>query len=477
MSTGGTWSTITNFLGIRGKGGNQTGNFMVTSAGGSNSANKNINNTIFPNNPNRTAQDMETWRDVLKLAEQAVLPMRHTMQFMFEDTVLNDHVNACMTRRKELTTLRKFVIRSKKTEECYKDVTELFKKSWFTQVVLPAIIDARAYGYNLVSLGDVKDGVFVDPVIIKRTHVSPDRKTVAMFVGSPVGTSWEEGGRAKWHLWIPTPSTNAFSTCGYGYLYPVARLEILGKINWAFNAQYVQMFAQPIRELKTNKTEGFEREEAQKDLEAMGSCAYLITDPMDTFTLHNGSSNGNGYKSYNDLRTAVHGGISKIILGHEDAISSVPGKLGASQLVNSGSKTNDGDAATPVAKALRDRQTDDGQFVEDLINDKLLGQMREIGFVIPDDAEFLFLNDAEEREVQALVTDKNQKVATLALTMMQGGLKMDESYFTEMTGVPCTTVDIAPPTDVTKDKGEQAKGKDPLKDESKKREDKPKKTN
>lgn len=90
--------------------------------------------------------------------------------------------------------------------------------------------------------------------------------------------------------------------------------------------------------------------------------------------------------------------------------------------------------------------------------------------------KLVFLNDAEEREVENEEALTNQSIATLALTMAQGGLKMSAAYFKKHTGVDCTEVDIMPDKNVTKDTKDQAKGKGPLKDDSKKRKDKPKKT-
>lgn len=450
---------------------------LVRTGGGSNSEKKNANNLIFPNAPDRTAKDLEYWRESLRQAESPFFPYRTNMQMLFNDTILNEHVRACMLRRRNMTLLRDFEIRDANGKRLEK-WTEYFKNPWFSQKVLPFILDAKFYGYSLISLGDIKNGMFIDPSIVRRTHVSPERMEVMPFLNNPTGYKFNESPYHDWHLWVATPSEDGVSTCGMGLLYTIARSEIYLRANTAWNADFVQMFGMPIRELKTNKTEEAERKEAAQALDAMGSNAWILTDMMsDELVIHTSSAQGNGYKSYNDFDHRQIGNISKVLLGHEDAISSVPGKMGASQLVTSGTKTNDGDAATPVAKAMRDIQTEDANFIEPMVNYGLIPKMQTLGIKVPKGAYIHFLNDAEEREIAAMEADKNQKIATLALTMAQGGLKMDGGQFTQLTGIKCTEVDINPDNNVMKDPKEQAKGGDPLKQESMKRTDKPKKTN
>ena len=457
------------------KGGKPT-DALVRSGGGSDNPKHNTNNLIFPSAPDRTAKDLEAWRDSLRQTENPFFPYRTQMQMLFNDTILNDHVRSCMLRRRNMTMLRDFEVQTADGKNIPK-WTEYFHKPWFSQKVLQFILDARFYGYSLIALGDIKKGEFVNPSIVRRTHISPERLEVMPFLNNPTGYKFDEAPYKDWHLWVPTVSEDGVTSCGMGLLYPVARLEIFLRSNTSWNADFVQIFGMPILEMKTNKTEEAERKMALEAIQSLASNGCLVSDAMgDELVVHATASQGNGYKSYNDFDKRLIGGVSKLILGHEDAISSVPGKLGASQLVNSGSKTNDGDAATPVAKAMRDIQTEDANFIEPVVTYALFEQMRNLGIRVPQGAKFVFLNDAEEREIQALEADKNQKIATLALTMAQGGLKMDEAYFEKMTGVGCTAIEIQPDNNVTKGVKDQAAGKGALKDEGKKRKDKPKHT-
>jgi hypothetical protein len=470
----GALDKIKNFLPIIGTP-SKAATYGIRDGGGSKNKNRNLGNIIFPSSLERTRQDLADWKDAIVEMEAAWLPYRVKVQKLYETVVLNEHLSACMERRKDLTLLREFQIENANGERD-KTWTEYFQKNWFSKNMLNYILDAQAYGYNLISIGDINDSIPVNPTIIQRRFISPDRHMVSPFEYNPSGVDFRESQFAKWHIWIPTLSSNGISSCGYGNLYNVAKTEIYLRNNVAFNMSFIQMFAQPYRMLKTAKTEGAERDEAEKAMQAMGDAGYIILDMMDELEFLNDGAAGNGYKSYNDFEHRLESKISKFWLGHADAIDSVPGKLGSNTLPVAGGKTDNTSANTPVAKALRDKQSKDGGFVEPIVNESVIPKLQALGIGIPDGCRFKFLNDAEEREVQELEAHKNQLLATLALTMAQGGLKMSAEYFRKITGVDCSEVEIMPDKNVIKDPKDQAEGKPALKDESKKRTNSPKKT-
>jgi hypothetical protein len=474
----GALDKISNFMGweIAPKKSKMSSASAVRTAGGSESLRKNLNNEIFPNQLERLARDLSDWREAIKEAEQSWWPYRSKMQAIYEDTVLSEQVSACLNRRRTLTMLRKYSIVDANGVE-NKKWTSYFEKTWFAQNMINYILDAQFYGYNLISIGDIEDGVPKFPSIIRRTHISPERTSVAPFLNNPLGYDFEERPYKDWHIWVPTLPTNGISTCGYGLLYNIAKTEILLRNNLAWNADFIEMFAQPYRWLKTaSATDSEERRLKEEAMQKMGSAGYIITDMMDELEFLSDGARGNGYKSYNDFEARNEKKISKVLLGHSDGVDSVPGRLGAQQLQAVGSRTDDYSAASPVARALRDCQSQDAAFIEPVVNDKVIPALRTLGIPIPYGFKFKFLNDSEEREVTAMEATKNQIVATLALTMAQGGLKMDADYFTKITGVPCIDAPIEPDNNVIKDKKELAKGKPPLKEESMKRMDKPKHT-
>lgn len=449
----------------------------IMSAGGSKSQHKNLSNKIIPANLERARKDIADWRESIIEAELAWFPYRVKQQKLYEDTVLNEHVGGCMERRKDLTLLRDFQIQNANGEKD-KTWTEYFQKTWFKQNFLNYGLDALYYGYNLISIGDIKDSVPVNPSIIRRYNVSPDRQFVSSIQYNPNGWSWNDGPYDDWHIFVKTLSTNGISNCGYGLLYNVAKSEIYLRNNLAFNVDFIEMFAQPYRVLKTSKTEGPERDAAEKALADMGSAGYLLLDIMDELEFMTDGAGGNGYKSYNDIEHRLESKISKYILGHADAIDSVPGKMGSTQISSSGGVNQDQMANTPVAKALRDKQTKDGNFIEPVINEQLIPKLQRLGIGIPHGHKIKFLNDAEERAIQDDKNNTNQKFATFCMTMAQSGTKVSHDYVSEVTGIPVSALSDMPIEAIggvpneKKEPSDQIKSKQPLKERSKNRDGK-----
>lgn len=464
-----------NVLGITSRAGSKGG--FIRTGGGSEKLSHNLTNQIFPYSFVRGKKDLESFGQALIQAEQASYPYRTQMQKMYEKTVLNPHVAACIQRRQELTLLRDFEIRNANGEKD-KHWTEYFKMAWFKQNGLIHTLNAQYHGFSLVSIGDLRDGVPVNDTLIniKRWNISPDRQQVEMFENSPSGVSWNDAPYDKWHIWIPTLQTNGINNCGYGYLLVVSLLEILQRNNIQYNSDFIEMFAQPYRWLKTNDLEGEEFEAKNKQMNQMGHAGYLITSPQDELEFLTDGSRGNGYKSYNDFDHRVKADISKYIGGHADFIDSATKTTINADNQGGGEATDSATGNSEVQRAIAAKRMIDGDFVTNAVNEKWIPKLQGLGVDIPKGSHICFLNDSEERAISADVAKKNQQWATLALTMAQGGLKMDAGFFKQMTGVECTDMPVMPDKNVMKDPKEQAKGKGSLKDKSKARIDKPKHT-
>jgi phage gp29-like protein len=243
---------------------------------------------------------------------------------------------------------------------------------------------------------------------------------------------------------VSTPSNVGISKVGYGILYDVAQYEILARNLLGNNADAAELYGMPMRVGKTQKTTEDERQNFFSALLSMGATGAILLDAMDEIELVESKGMGQGYKIYPDLEKRLEQKISKIILGHADALDSTSGKLGASQGEES-----------PTAQALEDKQSSDGRFLERVVNDNLIPKLIELGFVIDTDYKFCFGNNAELIEERKREDANNKVTADIALTMTQAGLQMDATYFQERTGIP--TMAAAPK--VVEPLSEQVKNK------------------
>src|SRR5579862_8081706 len=237
----------------------------------------------------RIRQDIQSWRKALQQAEQMFYPYRAEMQRIFMDTVLNEHIAACMERRKNLTLLRDFKICDEKGNEdenlkkLFRNATQTNNNNWFDQF-LGYTLDARFYGYTLISLGDLIRNAFPKISIIRRENISPDRENVTSLPVMIGGINFNDPQYRPWHVWVTTPGETGRETCGYGLLYKVAKAEIFLRNNTSFNADFNEVFGQPIKKMTTNKT-GDERDAAEESLKAMGSQSYIVVDEDDKLEL------------------------------------------------------------------------------------------------------------------------------------------------------------------------------------------------
>jgi phage gp29-like protein len=395
---------------------------------------KNLTNYPAPVALQRFRQDVQSWRDVLVEAENVWYPHRVKAQRLYIDTINNGHVYACMDRRKDLTLLRKweFVDKKGKVDQA---TTDLFmetvngqsqNKEWFNKF-LNYSLDSIFFGYSLVALGDVLNDEFPNIDLIKRWNISPDRLNVTNFTYSISGALFMEEPYKNWHVYIKTYNDIGTSQSGYGLLYKVGLYEIFLRNLLGFNGDFIELYAQPYRVGKTSKSDEKERAEFAEAVQQMGSAGYAILDPEDEIAFIETALGGTGYNGYDNLEQRLEKKISKIILGHADALDSIPGKLG-----------NSGQTKSPADRAMEDKQTKDGSFISNVVNNGLIVNMRALGFSIPDDVKAVLKNDAE-------IMETNNAIISQAVEMSKAGLTMDGKYFTDQTGIP-VSVPVVPAT-------------------------------
>jgi hypothetical protein len=373
----------------------------------------------------RMRQDVITWRSAINEAELAYYPHRVKMQQLFNDTVLNGHVHACMEKRKSLTIMKKWelVDENGDIDEFW---TNKFQGEWINTLINYAL-DSIFYGYSLINFGGISDDKLNDIRLIKRHNISPDRMQVVSYVYSLNGIQFETDEKFKdWLIYIPTPTENGISRCGYGLLYRIGYYEIMLRNVMGYNGDFVELYSQPFRYAKTFKTQDDERGEVENMLQNMGSSGWGIFDPNDEIGFLETSSAGTGYKGYESLEQRCESKISKIVLGHADALDSTPGKLGEN---------------TAVTEALEVIEKKDNDFITNFMNDLLLPKMRLHGVAIPENIQFQFCNDKEREQGQIKENEINKQIVDIVKILHDSGLKVDAKQVEDMTGFKLSEIE------------------------------------
>ena len=391
-------------------------------------------NYIAPVQFYREKVDIQSWRDAVEEAENQILPYRVKMQKIFLDVVINGHVTACMEKRKSQILLKDFEI-------CYgesvdENTTKLLHSDWFDQLISHCL-DARFYGYTLVGFGPMIGNKFPQLRVIKRENVSPDRLCISPVVYSPQGwvyfmdkNSVDNNGKSfyDWTVYVPTPNENGESVCGYGLLYKIAQYDIYMRNNMGDNATYNELFGMPFRELKVDFLNNDEEaQKADQRLKNSGANGYMLSPKDSELIFHNQQGGGNGYKSYESFEARLEKKITKIILGHEDAMGAKPGKLGAENL--------------DVMEALQTNESFDLKFITNILENEVFPKLTNLGFPIKLGATIKWKNDKEETEEKIRKAKSNNDFIDQVLKLHNAGFKVTPEYIEEETGIKVSEVE------------------------------------
>ncbi|MGI9117014.1 MAG: phage portal protein family protein [Gaiellales bacterium] len=384
----------------------------------------NLDTYIAPVQLQRFRQDVLTWRSAMSQAENSWYPHRVDMQRMYYDTILNGHVTACIEKRKNLTMLREWCVVDKDGNE-NEQVNALFNSIWFNEFI-NYTLEAKFFGYSLVRIGDIINGEITECSSIRRHNVSPDRRNVTQYTYSISGIPFDEEPYSFNHIFVSTPSDVGVSPCGYGLLYKVGIYEIMMRNLMGYNGDYIELFGMPTRVAKTTKMQGDpEREQLENMMELMGSRGWAILDPTDELEFIQSSAVGSSNNPYENLEKRCMAFISKVLLGHADALDSTAGKLGATQGEES-----------PTTQALEDIMSVDAKFVENVINAQLLPKLRGLGFKIPDGFKFKFMNNSEMLEAKQRTMNAQKQFAEILQTLKGAGYEVDAEFVSEQLQMP-----------------------------------------
>lgn len=416
---------------------------IVGNNSGSKNKNRNIGRTVLQIPLQRLVQSVQNWRDGLKEMEYYI-PFRVKQQQLFDDLIDEGHVAACMERRMDLTLLRDYEIYDVNGKPIEDYTKWLKKQEWFIDFQRYVLL-AKFRGYSLISMGDIVSNetmlnALPDLKLLPHENISPDRRNLASVVYAVNGEQWDKDEYRNWHIWVGTPPEIGRACCGYGILNKIAIPAILLRSNLTDNANYNEKFGMPVTWGKTSKTDD-ERTDFFNELRRMGASATFVTDLNDELEFLESKGTGQGYKTYPDLEIRCQKIISKNILGHADAMDSIPKRSGSAE-------GNSQTPTTPVADALSDIKSKDGKFTAIYVNE-LLRKMQLHGVGFPKGFYFDYKNDDEEALAKLKEYGRISDYSDIAVKMKDAGLQMDAGQFTKETGIPCTNIEAPKPFNPT----------------------------
>lgn len=257
-----------------------------------------------------TQKDIALWRQAWQRAINIDNPMRNTLYDIYQDDLVDLHLQGCIGQRKGMVMRSKFRLVGKDGKENEK-ATEILKREWFADYCSLAL-DSRFFGHSLIQFGDIKktsDGFSFDSVeLVPRKHVCPEHGVILRSQGDDwhSGIPYREGIFSEWCLEVGKPND-------LGLLLYCSPQCISKKNMLSFWDMFGEIFGAPMRIAKATTTDSKERQKIESALENMGS-AFWGLFPEGTDIEIKESSRGDAYNVYDRRVDRCNSELSKGIL-------------------------------------------------------------------------------------------------------------------------------------------------------------------
>ena len=371
---------------------------------------------VVPQPLQRLKLDIQRWRNALLTAENILNPYRVELQRNYNEIAINAHIKACVERRKNLTLLRDYSFKKGETEVEIEN-TELVAQ------IITGIVNAEIYGYSLLQIGDIVEGK-TSVTVVNRERIMPESMTISTSSQyDTTGIKIYDPKYEPWLLWFPTESDSSNTKCGLGLFNVLAPYAIyIRNANTAWS-EFQQIYGVPLRIGKTNTRERIMRDNMSQMMSDMGRSGWAVIDIDDQIEMIDGGKGGGASDNFLGLINYCEKVISKVILGHADALDSTPGKLGAE---------------TSTEKALSETQQKDGLRVDKLLNCYVFPKLAAIGLKEFDGLTICFENNKEENTDKLTEAEINNKLMANYFIAYQMGLQPDAKAISELLGIEFT---------------------------------------
>lgn len=401
----------------------------------------------------RLAHDIKMWRDSIREAELAFNPYRVKQQRMYNDTIVNPEVQGMIERWEDLTLQRDYCIYQNKggVKVESNDLTQQLEEQIWFQTYLKSVLNAYLFGYETISLGDIEEDSFPYISFLQRENVritEDGEPIMSSLVYGLDGISLQKYKDDKdliplFNHFIPSKQTTPYSKVGYGLLYGISFLEIHLRHTLEWNMDYIQQYGHPIKKGFTRKT-GKQRLNFEAFLRSAASNSWILLDKStdDDVMYETAKEAGTAWKVYGDMDVRLKGSIAKNLFGHEDAMQSLPGKLGGMQAAN-----KDGFNESLIEQAINSKQIRIGNYVSGVINQISATKFRKLGSIvgsrlisnlIPKGYHFSLKNDKEEYEIQKRKNAQRTVVSTYAKDLNTAGWDIDQTQLEKELGFKLT---------------------------------------
>ena len=321
--------------------------------------NERILNTIkIPTPLYRVTTDLNKFRSAVDTAENIYTPNRFWLLQLYQQTILDAHVSACIQQRKNLILSSEFNVYNKDESE-NEEKSKILKSKWFLDFIGYAL-DSIYYGHSLIQFDDIinRNGMdeFKEVELVPRQYVRPETHVVTEATSTYEGVDYLELPYVNWCIGVGEKRD-------LGLLLKITPLVIWKKNAIGAWAEYIEKFGSPMRIGKTDSNDLESVNNMQNMLENMGTSSWGLFKTDDLIELVE-SSNSDAYNVFDKMIDRCNSEISKLILGQ--------------------TMTTD-DGASRSQAEVHERVLDnvgfsDKQFLYNVNNNQLIPMLNALGF-------------------------------------------------------------------------------------------------
>jgi len=250
----------------------------------------------------RSRAGIQEWKNATLSAESVISPNNTELIRVYKDIEIDLHLFALMQTVRLKVIANNFFIYDA-NGEANEELTELFKRKWFRKAT-KNIVDSEFYGFSLIQLLDIENGIFSDSELVPREYVVQQKRGVKTML-------------ANYKDLIPFDAPEFLN-----WLIPVGEVDNLGLLHKAAPivikkkevvsawSEAAEIFGMPLRLGKTNINDPDKRANMEDMLENMGQAAWGVFDSEDEITFVE-TSKTDFFKIYQEFINTANAELSK----------------------------------------------------------------------------------------------------------------------------------------------------------------------
>lgn len=360
---------------------------------------------IAPKAISRTRNDLASWKQALRQADNVDEPRQARLMSLFNDIMLDGHLTSQVVLRYSAVESAPFAL-YRGTERADTE-TELIETTFISELV-GHVFQSIFFGHSLCEI-ELKDGAY-STKLIPRTNVVPKRGELLLNDNAKPINYKEVREYGSWIIEFGKPDD-------YGLLNKAVPYALFKRFSLSCWSELCEIYGIPPRYIKTDTLDGAAMDRAESMLRDMGAAAWFIIDTNEDFQFAKGAdTNGDVYKN---LITLCNNEISLLISGAVIGQDTVNGS-------NSKEKTS--------LELLERINASDKRMIERAFKDIIIPALERIGYL---PAGLTFKYEKEED-------------LTRLFEMVKELLRykdISNEYINEKFGIECTDkIVVEPPT-------------------------------